>query len=60
MAHGHSFESIKGYTLRQVRAFLASIERHKRELRLGDAIAMRMAQAPGKSWKRYINGLKGK
>ena len=49
IAHGHTLEAVKGYTLAQVRAFVAAIERQERERRLGDAIAGRMAQADGKA-----------
>lgn len=47
------------YTLAQVRAFVTAIERQQRAARFGDAIALRMAQAEGKVWKRYIKGLSG-
>jgi hypothetical protein len=36
---------------------MGAIERHQRAVRFGDAIAMRMAQAEGKVWKKYIKGL---
>ena len=58
IAHGHTLEAVKGYTLAQVRAFVAAIERQERERRLGDAIAGRMAQADGKAWKAYVKGLR--
>lgn len=57
IASGHTLEAIKGYTLAQVRAFLAAIERRQREERLGDAYAARMAQADGKAWKSYVKTL---
>jgi hypothetical protein len=41
-----------------VNAFLAAIERHERQKRIGDALGARMAQADGKAWKSYIRGLK--
>lgn len=59
MAHGHSFDAIKSYTIAQVRAFLSAIERHEKQRRLGDAVAIRMAQADNKGWQKYIKGLKG-
>ena len=37
---------------------MAAIERRERDRRLGDAIALRMAQAEGKVWKQYVKGLK--
>lgn len=37
-----------------------AIERRERDRRLGDAVAMRMAQADGKAWKGYVRGLRGK
>jgi len=58
VARGHTLDAIRGYTLAQVRAFMAAIERQSREERLGDAIAARMAQADGKHWKSYVKGLR--
>jgi hypothetical protein len=58
MAHGFTHDAIMNMTIAQVGAFLAAIERHERQRRLGDAIAARMAQADGKDWARYIRGLK--
>lgn len=58
VAHGHSLDAIRGYTLAQVSAFISSIERQERERRLGDAIAARMAQADGTDWKVYVKGLR--
>lgn len=58
VAHGHSLDAIRGYTLAQVSAFIASIERQERERRLGDTIAARMSQADGKAWKAYVKGLR--
>jgi len=58
IAAGHSLDAIRGYTLAQVGAFMAAIERQQREQRLGDAIAARMAQADGKAWKGYVKGLR--
>jgi hypothetical protein len=49
---------VQGYTLAQVRAFLGAIERMNSERRIGEAIAMRMAQADGAAWGRYMKGLK--
>jgi hypothetical protein len=57
IAHGHSLEAIKGYTLAQVRAFLKAIERINSDRRVGEAIAARMAQAEGKAFKSYIKTL---
>jgi len=37
---------------------MGAIERRESAARLGDAIAARMAQADGKVWKRYAEGLK--
>lgn len=37
---------------------MAAIERQERQKRIGDALAMRMAQADGKDWKVYMKGLK--
>lgn len=58
VARGHTFDAIRSYTLAQVRAFMAAIERQERDQRLGDAIAARMAQADGKAWKAYVKGLR--
>ena len=60
ISEGHRLDEIKGYTLRQVRAFMGAIERRNREVRVAEAIALRMAQAEGKHWKKYIQGLRGK
>jgi hypothetical protein len=57
IAHGHSLDAIKGYTLAQVRAFLKAIERINSDRRVGEAIAARMAQAEGKAFKSYIKSL---
>jgi hypothetical protein len=57
IAHGHTPDAVHGYTLAQVRAFLRAIERMNSERRQGDALALRMAQADGKAWKRYMKGL---
>jgi hypothetical protein len=57
IAHGHTFDAINGYTLRQVHAFLRAIERLNSEQRVGQAIAARMAQAEGKAFKNYIKSL---
>jgi hypothetical protein len=57
IAHGHSLDAIKGYTLAQVRAFLKAIERINSDRRVGEAIAARMAQAEGKAFKSYIKTL---
>lgn len=57
IAHGHPPDAIHGYTLAQVQAFLRAIERLNSERRLGDALAVRMAQADGKAWKKYMKGL---
>lgn len=46
-----------GYTIGQVSAYLAAIERMSAQRRIGDAIALRMAQADGKAWKKYMKGL---
>lgn len=46
-----------GYTIGQVSAFMAAIERMNADRRIGDAIALRMAQAEGKAWKKYMKGL---
>lgn len=54
---GHRLPDVEQYTLAQVRAFLGAIERQQRAVRFGDALAMRMAQAEGKVWKKYIKGL---
>ncbi len=37
---------------------MKAIERRERERRIGDSIALRMAQADGKAWKGYMKGLK--
>ncbi|MGD9599934.1 MAG: hypothetical protein AB7P94_16850 [Steroidobacteraceae bacterium] len=58
IAHGHTPDAVHGYTLAQVRAFLRAIERMNSERRYGEALAMRMAQADGKVWGRYMRGLK--
>jgi len=58
IAHGHTFDAINGYTLAQVRAFLRAVERMNSERRIGEALALRMAQADGKAWKQYMRGLK--
>jgi hypothetical protein len=50
---------VRGYTIAQVRGWLAAIERQESARRLGDAIAARMAQADGKAWKAYIKELRG-
>lgn len=57
IAHGHSLEAIRGYTLAQVRAFLFAIERMNSDRRIGEAVAVRMAQAEGKAFKGYIKTL---
>jgi len=58
IAAGHRRRDIDGYTLKQVEAFMSAIERQRRNLMVGEAIAMRMAQADGKAWKKYITGLR--
>lgn len=50
---------IRRYTVRQVEAFMGAIERRERDRNLSEAIALRMAQADGKDWRRYINSLRG-
>lgn len=57
IAHGHSLDAIKGYTIAQVWAFLRSIERLNSDRRIGDAMSARMAQADGKAFKGYIRAL---
>jgi hypothetical protein len=57
IAHGHTPEAVRGYTLGQVRAFLRAIERLTSERRYGEAMAARMAQADGKAFKGYIKTL---
>jgi hypothetical protein len=57
IAHGHSLDAIKSYTLAQVRAFLAAVERLTSDRRIGDTVAARMAQAEGKAFKGYIKTL---
>lgn len=57
IAHGHTLDAIRGYTLAQVRAFLRSIERLNAERRIGEAVSARMAQADGKAFKGYIRAL---
>lgn len=57
VAHGHTLDAIKGYTLGQVGAFLRGIERMNAERRLGEAMAARMAQTDGKAFKGYIKTL---
>lgn len=53
-------QQIRGYTLHQVKEYLAASERHARRVRLGDALAARMAQADKKAWKAYVHSLEGK
>jgi hypothetical protein len=40
-----------------VRDFLRAIERRERQRRLGEAISLRMSQAEGKAWKKYVRQL---
>lgn len=51
---------IRLYTLRQVEAFMGAIDRRERDQRVGNALALRMAQAEGKHWRKYVNSLQGK
>lgn len=57
IAHGHSLDAIKNYTIAQVQAFLRAIERLNSERRIGEAMSARMAQAEGKAFKGYIRAL---
>jgi uncharacterized protein (UPF0335 family) len=57
IAHGHTLDAIKGYTLAQVRAFMRAIERLNSERKIGEAVSARMAQADGKAFKDYIKRL---
>jgi len=57
VAHGHTPEAVRAYTLAQVRALLGAIERMQAQRRLGDAIAMRAAQAEGNDWRNYVSKL---
>lgn len=50
-------DEIRGYTIAQMQAFLRAIERAEAQRRIGDALAARMAQADGKTWKKYVKGL---
>jgi hypothetical protein len=59
VSHGHTFEQIKDYNLAQVRALLRAHERADREHKLSEAIQLRMSQAAGKDWKKYVKKLKG-
>jgi len=43
-----------------VRTHLDAIERAERERRVGEAYALRMAQADGKVWGRYMRKLQGR
>lgn len=47
-----------GYTLGQVSLYLAAVERHRRSVRIGDALMHRMSQADGKGWKAYMAAVK--
>jgi hypothetical protein len=49
---------VRELTLSQVGEFLLAVERRERNKKLGDAIAARMAQAEGKTWKDYVKGLR--
>lgn len=55
---GHSFESIQGYTLDQVRLFARAIARREIEERRARIFDMRAAQAEQKGFERYIKALK--
>ena len=57
MSAGHTRADIMGYTLQQVADYMGAIERRHRDIMIGEAISVRMAQAEGKAWKRYINDL---
>lgn len=57
IAHGHTLDAVKGYTIAQVAEFLGAIERMTAEKRIGDAVTARMAQAEGKAWKGYLKQL---
>ncbi len=57
IAHGHTLDAIKGYTIGQVQGFLGAIERMTAEQRIGDAVSARMSQAEGKAWKGYLKQL---
>jgi hypothetical protein len=54
IAAGYQYQQVMDFTLHQVMQFLASAERMKRQERMGDAIAARMAQAEPKAWKAYM------
>lgn len=55
---GHSFESIQGYTLEQVRLFAEAIGRRQREERLARLHDLRAAQAESKTFKKYVEAIK--
>ncbi len=59
IAHGHTVEAIRGYTIGQAREFIGAIERMNAQRRIGEAITARMAQADGKAWRGYIRRLEG-
>ncbi|MBS3936502.1 MAG: hypothetical protein KGZ43_10040 [Sulfuritalea sp.] len=59
MAHGHRRADILGYTLAQVRAFMGAAARQARQEQIGMAVALRMAQADGKTWRACLKEMGG-
>lgn len=44
-------------TLGQTRALMDAAERAAKQRRAGDALSLRMAQADGKAWRKYMQEL---
>jgi hypothetical protein len=53
---GAGHQNIGDYTLPQVEAFIAAIDRQARESTRTDLIVARAAQADGKDFKRIMKG----
>jgi hypothetical protein len=54
IAAGHSLESIREYTLRQVRGFMAAISRNQSLRDRMDALIARSSQADTKHFRQFL------
>lgn len=55
--HGHSFQEVKGYTLRQLRSFTEAAERAQRRHLVDQAHNLRAANLEPDPFKAYIKTL---